>query len=226
MIKPILDLFFPRLCYACEKASIYPKQFLCVGCLSRLPRTHLYRDRSTIVPSRFWGRIPIERATAYLYFESFGLSQKLIHQFKYQGKKDLAIGLGSLAARELLALDFFNGIDLLIPMPLHRKKERVRGYNQSLYLAKGISKVSGIPIEKNMVNKEEHTHSQTKKSRFNRWLNVKNSFALNQNEKYKGKHVLLIDDVLTTGATAEACGKELLQIEGLRLSFLCLAIPF
>lgn len=226
MIKPILNLFFPRLCYACEETVLTGTSQICISCLHQIPRTDLFLHNDPMIEKRFWGRVNFERASSFLYFESQGLVQNLIHQFKYKKRKDLAIFLGEWAASELIPTGFFTGIKGIIPIPIHRKKRKKRGYNQSDLIAEGLSKITEIPWYQQAVCKEIHTETQTRKARFHRWKNVQTSFCLHQNHPLKGEHYLLVDDVMTTGATAEACARELLKIEGLRLSFLSMAIPF
>ena len=226
MIKPILNLFFPRLCYACNQTVITAKEYLCISCLHHIPRTNLYKNSDPLVEKRFWGRVQFQRATSFLYFENKGRVQRIIHQFKYQKRAELAIFLGEWAAAELIPTGFFSGIEALIPIPIHPKKIKKRGYNQSELLARGIANLTQIELCKNVLIKEVHTETQTRKSRFHRWQNVQSSFVLKDLESLENKHCLLLDDVMTTGATAEACAEELLKIKGLQLSFLSIAIPF
>ena len=174
----------------------------------------------------FWGRLPLERATSFLQFQKSGKVQRLIHHFKYKGVKEIGYTLGQMAAFELKEKGFFEGIDSIVPIPIHKLKLKKRGYNQSYFIAEGISDAIQIKIDLELITKEIHTESQTKKSRFKRWQNVDSSFKLNMERipEYRGKHILLVDDVLTTGSTLEACGSQLLQIPGVKLSLLTMAV--
>ena len=171
----------------------------------------------------FWGRIPVEAATSELYFSKGTFVQSIIHQLKYKGNREAGIMLGKIMGESLSNSNRFKDIDLLIPLPLTRIKERKRGYNQSEILCLGISEVTNIPLLKNAVSRLKATETQTKKRRSQRWDNVEGNFFVNQKELIQGKHVLLVDDVITTGATLEACGQEILQTAGTRLSIAALA---
>lgn len=149
-----------------------------------------------------------------------------MHHLKYRGVKEIGTTLGELAAIELKDTGIFNQVDLIIPLPIHEKKMKQRGYNQSEYVAKGLSNITDIHYANAYVKKIIHTESQTKKSRFKRWKNVESSFIVNQIEMIRNKHILLVDDVVTTGATAESCGNEILKVEGAKLNFLSIACAY
>lgn len=226
MLQPIKNLFFPKVCFACGNGLSKSENHICIACITQLPRTNYFQSRNNEVEKVFWGRIPIERATSFLLFKPKGKVQKLIHYFKYKGQKEIGITLGELAANELKQQGFFEGVDLIVPMPIHRLKRNVRGYNQSDYLVEGISNATGIEKELGNIIKAVNTSSQTKKGRFKRWKNVKTTFQIKDSNKFIDKHLLIVDDVITTGSTIEACSLELLKIPNLKISVLSIAMTY
>jgi ComF family protein len=199
---------------------------ICLQCRHALPRTEAYERAENPIQKMFWGRLPLERATSFLQFQKSGKVQRLIHQFKYKGVKEIGNTLGEMAAYELDEKGFFEGIDCIVPVPIHKLKLKKRGYNQSHFIADGLAKALEIPADFDLIAKGVHTESQTRKSRFKRWQNVDTSFKLQLDKvsNYTGKHILIVDDVLTTGSTLEACGNELLQIPEVKLSLLTMAV--
>ena len=171
-----------------------------------------------------WGKFPIERASAYLYYSKGGDVKKLLTDLKYRGNADLGSFLGRCMTREMLSSGFFQGVDGIIPVPLHPRKQKIRGYNQSIMLANGISSVTNIPVWTDLLVRTQYTQTQTRKGSYERWLNVKDMFECTSPERLRDKHVLLVDDVFTTGATLVACADAFRQIPGLRFSVLTLAI--
>ncbi len=171
-----------------------------------------------------WGRVPFEKATSFLYFRKGSMAQTLMHQFKYKGKKDIGIQLGRYFGQQLAEADWTIDIDFLVPVPLHWKKQKTRGFNQSEIIARGMEKATGIPVNTNLVKRMIENPSQTTKSRLERWENVEHIFEVKANLSMKGKHVVLVDDVITTGATLEACANKLIQSQGAKISFATLAI--
>lgn len=171
----------------------------------------------------FWGRTKIHSATSFLFFNKGGNVQQLMHALKYKSRKDVGEYAGKLFGMELNSSALFNTIDMVIPVPLHEKKLHQRGFNQSKVIADGIGKAMNKPVENGILVRVVYTSSQTKKSRYERWENVRNAFTVTYPEEIEGKHILLIDDVLTTGATLEACANALLEIEGVKVSVATLA---
>ena len=226
MFQPLKNLFFPKICFACGGPVAKSQKQICIKCLNALPRNNFYPKVINPLEKVFRARIKTERVTAFLRFQSKGKVQKLIHQFKYKGNTELGVELGELAANELMAVGFFEGIDLLIPMPIHALKREKRGFNQSDFIAKGIHQVTEIPINENCIKKNVNTSSQTRKGRFKRWKNVKTTFEITDAEALKAKHILLIDDVITTGATIEACSEELLKLPELKISILSIGFTY
>lgn len=223
MFEALFNLVFPNICYACGHTVQPPVLHICIECRADLAKVDTPNFTNNKIQHLFWGRLELQKATSYLRFEQFGKTQRLLHALKYKGVKELGITLGELAAQELNEQGFFSEIDVLIPIPIHRRKKRKRGYNQSLLIAEGISNITQIPVEKKVLQKTVNTKSQTRKSRFERFQNVNQTFELRQPNSLTNQHILLIDDVVTTGATVEACGNLLRSIPGIQLSLLTMA---
>lgn len=226
MIGSVFQLFYPKICFACGKPMNKTFKHICLQCRHALPRTEAYERAENPIHKLFWGRLPLERATAFLQFQKSGKVQRLIHQFKYKGVKEIGNTLGEMAGYELNETGFFEGIDCIVPVPIHKLKLKKRGYNQSHFIAEGIAEALEIPADFDLIAKEINTESQTRKSRFKRWQNVDASFKLQPDKipDYRAKHILMVDDVLTTGSTLEACGNQLLQIPEVKLSLLTMAV--
>lgn len=205
LFQALNELLFPRLCCACRIPLNNSETFICISCLYQLPFTdhHLYAENKTA--RKFWGRIPFHAAMALLHFRKGNRVQQLIHHLKYKGKKQLGNVLGLILAEQLRNAPLYQGIDLIIPVPLHKRKEKSRGYNQSDCIAKGLSKALNIPIASKCLIRHKATGSQTRKNRFTRFENMKDVFLVLNPNLLSGKHILLVDDVITTGATIEAC---------------------
>ncbi|MEO8764755.1 MAG: phosphoribosyltransferase family protein [Ginsengibacter sp.] len=224
IVSPLLHFFYPHNCLGCGSDIIEAGKFLCLDCINNLPHTGFAMHAGNPVEKSFWGRIPVNAAMSEFYFSKDSIIQNLIHEFKYRGNRKVGLYLGNLVGRSLLNNDRFAGIDALVPLPLFSKKEFKRGYNQAAVLCEGINEITGIPLITKNVIRIVHTETQTKKSRIRRWENVEKSFAVLDEPGLRGKHILLVDDVITTGATLEACGAEILKIEAVQLSIAALAI--
>lgn len=223
-LSGLVRLFYPELCACCDTELKGTEKTLCLACSLQLPRTayhHITENRSY---QNFIGRVPIIRATSFVYFSKEGMVQHLMHRFKYKGRKEIGYYLGQLFADELKKCNWLDTIDGIVPVPLHKTKNYRRGFNQACLFAEGISAVSGIPVLPRAVLRNKATESQTHKTRVERIENVRAVFSLKQPEKIKGKHLLLVDDVLTTGATLESCALELLKAERTRISIATLAL--
>lgn len=205
LLKDLTRLLFPELCCACNACLHRGEDYICTACIYDLPYTdhHSYKDNK--VARKLWGRIPFNGAVALLHFRKGNPVQNLIHRLKYKGKKGLGVKLGCMLAEKLITADHYQGIDLIIPVPLHKRKERQRGYNQSMCIAAGLSAELNIPIAKTCLIRKVATSSQTRKSRYKRYENMKEVFDISNPAILTGKHILLVDDVITTGATIEAC---------------------
>lgn len=202
-ISDLLDIIFPRRCCVCGEILSAQEQHICLNCLYALPRVepHIAEEIEKI----FWGKIDIERATSFIYYHKGSPYNSIIHALKYKGRPWIGIYFASMAAAGLSEKGFFDNIDAIIPVPLSREKRRKRGYNQCDYIADGISQATGIPVLKDIVERNISNETQTDKNRDERWENVKGIFALRKPEQLEGKHILLVDDILTTGATLASC---------------------
>ena len=223
VFEDLLHLFYPHQCSGCASDALEKDQILCYRCLNNLPKTGMQDIQNNMVERVFSGRLPIHAAHSEFFFSKGKLVQQLLHQIKYKGNQQLGIYLGEMLGQSLSNNKRFANINAIIPMPMLKKKAITRGYNQAMIISKGVQKITGIPIVENLIVRTKKTATQTKKSRSERWQNVNGTFEINDGESWKGKHVLLIDDVLTTGATLEACGNTLLNISGLTLSLAVLA---
>jgi ComF family protein len=222
-VSDLLNLFFPNYCQSCGNALVGQEEVICFDCLFHLPKTGFHNHAENPISRLFWGRVNLHSASSYLFFSKGGNVQHLMHLLKYKGHQETGIYLGELYGKELAESSLFNTAEIIMPVPLHPTKQRIRGYNQSEKIADGLSKSMGIPFQGDNLKKIEHTESQTKKTRYERWQNVKDAFSINEPEKIEGKHILLVDDVLTTGATIEACATKLLQVPDTRVSIVTLA---
>ncbi len=224
MLNKLLDLVAPRFCVVCGNRLAVSEDYVCSVCNLHLPRTgfQTHADDNQMV-RMLWGLMPVERATALFYYAPGTQTTHILEALKYNDQPEIGIMMGRLMAQELKDSGFFDGIDLIIPIPLARSRQRQRGYNQCTMLARGVSKVTGIPVVESVVVRERFEKSQTRLNRWERLENVDGLFALCDPQSLRGKHVLLIDDVMTTGATVCACSKPLQQVEGLRISVLTLA---
>ncbi|MBO9573707.1 MAG: ComF family protein [Chitinophagaceae bacterium] len=219
----VINLLYPQLCLGCGSGRISGKQIICLDCADALPVTDFHLYRNNPAAKVFVGRIPVEHVSAHAYFNKHSVMQNLLHQLKYKGKKEIGLYFGRRMGEALKGCDKYNEIDALVPLPLFYKRERKRGYNQAAVLCEGISEIMNVPVFKNILVRKENTATQTHKSREERWQNIEGKFELVNEEAVSGKHVLLVDDVLTTGATLEACGRELLKAGNLKLSIATLA---
>ena len=223
-VNAFLELFYPRLCFVCGQKLIASETHICMKCLLHMPRTNYHNELENPMEKLFYGRIQIERATALMEFKKGSPYQKILHQLKYRGIKELGEIMGHQLAHEIKGSEFIQPVDLICPVPLHPRKERKRGYNQSYYFAKGISEMLKIPIDSQSVRRRVFTSTQTKKSRFERWTNVEGIFELIHPARLASKHILLVDDVVTTGATLEACAQSILSQCDAKISVATMAI--
>jgi ComF family protein len=222
-LADFVSLLFPELCNACGESLVNGEKLICTDCLYHLPFTEFHLKPDNMVAQQFWGKINLEAAYAMCYFTKGGKMQHLMHQFKYKGIQKIGDMLGNMAGKQLVENPIFSNADVIIPVPLHQSRLRKRGYNQSACFAAGLSKKLNIPVDENNLVRVRATETQTHRSRFLRFENMKEVFTLKYPESLVNKHVLLVDDVVTTGSTLEACGAELLKVEGLKLSIATIA---
>jgi ComF family protein len=218
-----LELFFPILCVTCGNRLVTQEKFVCIDCWHDLPVTNFHFHNENKVAQLFWGRVKIENATAYFAYNKGSKYQHLIHFIKYKGLKELGFITGQRFGSALNKSVEFNSVDVVVPVPLHPKKQKIRGYNQSEWIAKGISETMNKPVSVGNLQRNLHTSTQTRKNRYERWENVENIFEVIQPDEFAGKHILLIDDVVTTGSTLESCALQLLLIENVKVSIATLA---
>jgi len=219
----VLHLFFPHICTGCGNDILTEQTVLCMRCMEAMPETNFELHPGNPVEKIFWGRLPLLGATAQFYFTKESLMQHLMHQFKYKNNKDLGLQLGRIMGEQLKRSGRFKA-DALVPLPLFPVKERKRGYNQAAILCEGMAGALEIPVLDRVISRPQHTETQTKKGRIERWKNIDGKFVLKNPEAIHNKHLLLVDDVVTTGATLEACGNTLLQAENVQLSIASLCI--
>ena len=210
-IDALVKLFYPRPCYACNNNEIDNDEMICMECLYKLPYTTFESMEDNPTEKLFWGRISTSFACSIFYFEKENVLQNIIHQIKYKNEKELGIFMGKLMGLKINDLIKAHNIDFMIPMPIHPKKEKKRGYNQATLLCKGINSINKLDYMENAIVKIQHTETQTKKSRIERWRNVEQVFYVPNPHVILGKNILIIDDVITTGASTEACGQILLE---------------
>ena len=222
-LSDFVSLLFPELCTACGESLMNNEKLLCTDCLYNLPYTNFHLQPDNIVAQQFWGKLNLEGAYALYYFAKGGNVQNLMHHFKYKGMQQIGNLLGSIAGDQLNKSAPFNTADLILPVPLHKTRLKQRGYNQSACFAEGLADKLNAEVELNNLVRIRATETQTHRSRFSRFENMQEVFEVMYPDKLAGKHILLVDDVITTGSTLEACGIELLKIPGLKLSIATIA---
>ncbi len=224
LITNFISLFYPDLCVVCRKPLMAAEKYFCLHCLIRLPVTNYHHcPQKNSVTERLEGKVPFERAVSFLFYNKGGIGQPIIGEIKYKGNDLFAQWMGRYMAETLMSSAFFQGVDFLIPVPLHRKKLKKRGFNQAEMIARGVSDVTGIPVETTCLFRKMANTTQTKKSSYERWLNTIDIFAVKNNEILDGKSILLIDDVFTTGSTIESCIRPLGEIKNIKIGILTLS---
>jgi ComF family protein len=221
--EDLISLFYPRLCAGCSTPLVKGEEVLCLSCLADLPRTNYHFNLENPVFLAFIGRANIEMATSFCRFDKGGRLQNLLHQLKYHRNREVGRKMGMLMGYDLSQCELYKNIDAIIPVPLHPRKEKSRGFNQSAEIGKGLSESMNRPLLLGNLVRVAYTASQTRKGRFERWENVHGIFGVKNNALLADKHLLLVDDVVTTGATLEACCAPLLEIPGVRVSIATLA---
>lgn len=222
-INDFLGLFYPELCAACQNSLYEQEEVFCSKCIYELPRTHFHKVPGNPLEQTFWGRVQIERAAAFYFFQKDSKFQNLLHRLKYHNQKEIGIELGKQYSSDLLNEDDFKQIDYIIPVPLHKKKLYKRGYNQSAIISQGLQEFLPAKLRTDILFRKVFTDTQTKKSRYERWENVEDVFGVNNSEELEGKHILLVDDVITTGATIEGCAQVLKNAADVKVSVVSLA---
>lgn len=216
--KELFSLFFPDCCPACGAKLLAEEACVCLNCLFKLPRTHNFLEKDNSVETRMAGRFPFSRMACFCFYTKGGILAQLIHQLKYHQAKEIGVLLGKLYGKDLQGSDFIASVDYIVPVPLHPQKQKLRGYNQAELIAQGLSESTHIPLSSDNLYRTISNPTQTKHTKAQRWENVKGIFDLKDTQKYSGKHILLVDDVITTGSTIEACTSALLCAPDIKLS--------
>jgi len=224
-VTDVKTLFFPKYCSSCNRNLMHFESAICMHCLSHLPRLHVHDEKDNAVEKIFWGRVELNAATAFLQMPRNGIAHRLVHRLKYHNDQEVGERLGVLFGHELMSSERMKNIDVIVPVPLHPKKLHLRGYNQCDCIAKGIGETLGVEVSQNNLTRTHFSASQTRKGRISRWSNVKDIFWVREPERLEGKHIFIVDDVITTGSTIEACASALNKIKGVKLSVGALAIP-
>ncbi len=223
LLEDFLHLIYPRTCAACGNSLYRYEALLCSYCLIHLPKTFYHKDDTNPLFHLFWGKIPIEMIASFYFYNKGNKVQHLVHQLKYKNRPEIGIYLGKTYGQYLKKVERFKEVDVIIPVPLHHSKLKKRGYNQAEKFAAGLSESMEIPYDVESFIRTAATETQTRKTKQERWENVKNKFDVTQPNEIIGKHILLVDDVITTGSTLEACAQILLRQEDVKISFASIA---
>ncbi|MBS3913988.1 MAG: ComF family protein [Bacteroidetes bacterium] len=223
-LKYLGDLVYPKICLNCSSWLVRGEDSICLHCFEGLPRTGYHFQKNNPVERLFWARIPIAYATSYLFFSEKGIVRNLMHTVKYKDGRDPAFLLGKLFASELKENKSEYKPDFIVPVPLHPSRQRQRGFNQSEQIALGMAEILETEVRNDVIKRNHFSGSQTKKSRYERWENVQSEFVLGENPMVYGKEILLVDDVVTTGATMESCAQVLLDQVPKKLGLATLAM--
>jgi len=213
-----ISLLFPRVCYGCGNHLLRNENLICTGCYVTIPRTNYHLQPENPVAQLFWGRCLVEKAAAFSYYERGSRIRNLIHRLKYSGIKEIGYELGRIYGVSLKSSGFTSDVDIIIPVPLHPSKKRIRGFNQSEFISAGIADATGLLINLNSLVRVVLSATQTTRSRYDRWTNVEGIFRVDDSDSIRGKHILLVDDVITTGSTIESCVNELLKVADVKVS--------
>jgi ComF family protein len=224
MLNHLLNLFFPKSCVGCHSFLLSDELVICTQCRHEIPLTNFHKNQENEMFQKFYGRIPLEFGAALFYFHKKGIVQEMMHQLKYKGQQEIGEIVGHWYASELKDLEPMRNIDYIVPVPLHKRRFRERGYNQVTLFGKALAQNLAIPYEETILRRNRYTKTQTKKSLLGRTDISKTIFDVSFSENHHGKHFLLIDDVITTGSTLEACSRELLKIPNAKISIVCMAM--
>jgi ComF family protein len=223
LVSDVIDLIYPQTCAACVQSKPARGGIFCINCLAGLPETNFHTMQGNPFEMHFWGRVPIVAGASFLFFVPDGKTQTLLHNIKYRERSDFAVIIGEFYGQRLRKAERFAGIDVVIPVPLHWKKERKRGFNQSAEFGRGLADTMSLTFLAHGLTRTRFTQTQTKKTRSERVANLKDAFDVTHPEKLVDKHVLIVDDVLTTGATLEACALACLKVDGVKVSMATIA---
>ena len=224
MVKNLLNLFFPKVCYACRNLLVDQETYICTDCRHNLPVTNYHFNNDDTVKKVLFGRVKLENATALLQFQKKGMVQHLLHGLKYKGYENIGVFLGKWLGEELKTIEAYGNIDAVVPVPLHKRKQRKRGYNQVEKFGLEIAKALDVEYIDTVLIKTTSTKTQVFKERIARWNNNNEVFSITNHNTIANKHILLVDDIITTGATIEACANVLLNAKNVKISLATMAI--
>lgn len=224
MIANLINLFFPKACSGCDSFLLENEIVICTTCRHEIPITNHHKIVNNESFSKFYGRIPVEFASSLFYFYKKGIVQEMMHKLKYKGHQEIGNAIGNWYSEDLKSIEQIKNADFIIPVPLHKKRLKNRGYNQVTTFGETLSKNLNIPFNDSILFRTIYSKTQTKKSFLGRSEKVDSIFSVSFNESHHNKHFVLIDDIITTGSTLESCGRELLKIPGSKLSIVCMAI--
>jgi len=223
ILDDFVSLFFPNCCLACHDSLVKGEEFICTQCMIEMPMTNYHHDNSNSLKSRLMGRVQLGYALALFKFSKSGRVQQILHALKYKNQPEVGVMLGKLYGERMKQAGLSGEFDLIVPVPLHPSRERKRGYNQSAKFAQGLSEKLTIPVKTDLLERVTKTKTQTRKSKLGRWENVSEVFRIKNGDAAAGKRILLVDDVVTTGATLEACANTIHQISSAPISIACIA---
>jgi ComF family protein len=224
MLKHLINLFFPRTCAGCSTLLISNETIICTSCRHNIPVTNHHLTTENEAYKKFFGRIPLEHASAFLYFHKKGIVQELIHNLKYKGHEEIGTLLGHWYGAEIKQVLLAHQPDVIIPVPLHKRKYKERGFNQVTTFGLALSEELDIAYNRDLLVRTVYSKTQSKKNLLGRSEGIENLFDVNFSEKDHGKHFLIIDDVITTGSTLEACSRAILKIPNAKISVVCMAM--
>lgn len=225
-LNQFVHLFYPNVCVVCGGELLPGEEGACLQCLYKLPKTYNFAELDNDAEKLMAGRIPFERIASYCVYSKGGILPSLIHHLKYRHGQPVGLLLGRMFGKDLLGTDFLEPVELIVPVPLHPKKEKLRGYNQAEIIATGVSEVTGLPLSRDNLIRVVYNPTQTKRTKTQRWENVKDIFKVANPTLFEGKHLLLVDDVITTGSTLEACGMALQVCKNVKISIATLGEVF
>ena len=223
LLKDLFYLFYPNICANCKEQLLQNEKVICTFCRHDLPLTNFKSYTRNKVSSIFSGRITIEKAYALLFFRKQGITKNLIHDLKYKGNEEVGVFFGNWIGEIVAKNKEFSTVDFIVPVPIHAKKKKIRGYNQVTKFGECLSMHLKVPLNEDVLIRQSATKTQTLKSRFERFNDLESKFSARNTSIFKEKHILIIDDVITTGATLEACAKELLKTPGIKISILTMS---
>jgi len=224
-LADLFSLFYPNICLSCSQALLKNESIICFRCEGELPHAEHLNNTENKLAQRFWGRVPVVGAAALLQFQKGGNVQHLMHQMKYKGRREVGEYIANLFGQQLKEPDcIISNVDLVVPVPLHWKKLKIRGYNQCDSFAGAVAEILGVPWSATAIERVQQNVAQARRKRYDRWGNVAGIFSIKNEQQLTGKHVLLVDDIVTTGATAEACMQSILMADNTKVSFLAMSM--